>query len=410
MRRMWRRSVLHSSDTIFVFDKAGSVRRYPAGFTIEGNSNLVTKPIVAIRDTNSYIAVTSSSLYKVTVGSSSPTIQMYYSWPSTDGTPVGLTYVNADWSALLLTQPGTNMRIFKIPNKYISQPTIYTIDMSSQFPGTLWYGLKICGFAGNYVICIGRTISSMEGFGYVIYDVLTGNLVKSRTNIDLETIITSESNYYPVVDEIHGIFMIYTEHYCYVFTSTSTAYNKYSLYPYLSDDKFTVFTLSPMTTGAAIFRCIDIVNGTCYFVGALGTGAGGENEWYVCRYQYVGSFQVSIFKIPSNVDRTSLVSLNGYNSHYISFKVGTETSYNSYARTYIMAPADMTSGWTYFEKYPSYVAIPRSFSMASTTLEILIPRPYLIIFNRFIYAYGQQTEIGMAKYDMLARDFIGIPV
>lgn len=409
--RLANYEVLHYLDKIWVFDKAGSVRNYSVAANLDhphsssnsslignnfGDNTLVTNRAMAIRGTNSYFAFTPTSLYKITVGTSTPKVELYYTWPSTDGIPVALSYINSEWSGLILTMTGQKFRIFKVSNSYVAQPTIYTIDLASSM-GTYYGGQRIVGIAGRYAIYIATGSSS--GRSYAIADVLTGTLVNSGSTFPL---LISDVRYC-FVDDVHGIFNICSEDTLYSFSSTSTSYSSHSMIP--SGGSRAVISVEGYP--------IDVSNGVYYATVAVTYSSSDDHpvwSYYIARYQYIGSFRMSLYTIPPNIPRTGIQHMNGstgfVSCQYVSG--GSETL--SHTLSYPIVPANMSGSMKFLEVYPAFLPTNGSQASSIAIVKYPLPIPRLMIYERFIYCFPIDSGLGLAKYDMQARTFIGVPI
>lgn len=412
--------VLHYENKIWVFDKAGSVRNYsvacsiavepgyPAGTVKRWGYEecIVTDRAIPIHNTNSYIAFTKTSLYKITVGTSTPTVELYYSWPATDGRPVALSYIDADWSALILGFDDHKFRVFKIPNKYVSQPTIYTFGPYTEFGVSSSNYIKFHGIAGQYGIYIAGNASVLTG--YMIVNLLTGTVVKGCT-----TFTNSIEPTYCFVDDLHGIFAILGSEKILLFSGTSTSYNEYSLNPIPSANYVYVRCGQGPNDG---IKVIDRSLGLLYLTALVTMNASDEKRsYYIFRYQYVGTFRASVYTYPPYISEDFPISsskdlqiINGSSKFvtYLKYDSASSIYYPSFA-TYAIIPLDMSSSAIYLEINTAYSMY--SSSEASNHGELLLI-PSLMIYERFIYARPKCPPAGVGKYDMLARSFIGVPI
>lgn len=397
--------VLHYNNKVWVFDKAGSVRNYAVscnltralvGWTSTSNvgPSITTPRAVAIRGTNKYIAFTDDTLYRITIGSSSPIVEVYYTWPSTDGTPKALSYINADWSALVLGFADHKFRVFKIPNAYISQPTIYTFEGLSEFGTSTSSTIKIYGMAGKQVIYASNN-------AYAIGNALTGEWIQKYTKFNPFIHFN-----YVCVDDLNGYFLLTANSastesiqyvYCCKFSASRTDYTT----SILNEISGVVYNM-----GTIYISSVNEERGWLYYTASRIADSITSN--YMCRLDYINN-RISIFTFPEGVEDKSSVSVMTGSTEF--FNVFIQSPSNNYIRqgTHALIPRDMTGNIIYLERYLAYgeTGIDRDGIYSAGGM---LPVPKLMVHDRFVYARAAIQMFGMAKYDRLSKEFIGVPI
>lgn len=419
-------AVLHYGTDLWVFDKAGSTRNYSVScdlgpkFTGIFSSNYVkykslsTERAVAIKGTNSYIAFSDNSLYRISITSSTPKVEVYYTWPSEDGTPKALSYINAEWSALVLEMSQRRIRIYKIPNGYISQPTIYTVSLGGSGTPPTDDKRRLYGIADHYAIYVElhSTASSNIDDKYAAVDLLNGSIVRSFSNADFGFSSYAYTFVRYFSDEVNHMFCLIANNSTIVsFVSGSGGVN-YSINS-IKMEPYGIYL-------AGNFMLLDKENGSVCFLASLTVDE--TTEFYILRVLYTSGYKKSIFTIPPGINALNasydISSLNG-SSNYITIVKKVGEIYNAYSRSmqskaYAITNPTMTQAFTYLEMYPMYVPVgfyPNGSDGLYSSITLPIPRA--MIYDRFIYARTDSlyaTRIETARYDMRARAYIGIPV
>lgn len=391
-------AVLHYENKIWVFDQSGNVRYYKitcnldmrwlldTGLSYRLTNGIITKPAIAIKGTNSYIALSNNSLYRITIGPSKPTIELYYTWTSSDGTPVLLGYVDEEWSILVLKLSEYYIRIFKIPNSYVSQPTIFSsVSLVNTADPNFYFQKAYYGISNNFIwyLELGlERISDNWVMNYAIVNGLTGTATKKLINFS--TVNTNVADVFCDTTD-NQLYMVY-----YLDGDTSDKIMKCSGKTY---------TISDVNNSAHwIPQLIDQEHGYYY----------GYASDTILEVAYRNDVVATEYTIPES---------NGYGgfnttfldnpiilgtSNYIKFRF--RDNDNQINSQWMITNPSMTEQFIYLENFPPY-GIDHSYR--STTYPSDYPQPVLMVYDRFIYTGGKS---GRAKYDMLARDFIGIPV
>lgn len=452
--------ISHYKTKIHIVSSDGTVRAYNTECNITGSVANVCPPI-AIRGTNHYIAISEDesantyTLSRITIGSGTPVKSDYYTWPRSDGFLWTLIYVNSTYSVLLIdTSASSSYNIegrtfiaYRIPNEYVSQPTIYpnlSIPSSSQVTA---YGPSkrekiIVGASGSFLL-----IAYLDYMSYAYSASLTSSstvaiLAFRYINVTSGTFSSEQVAYrfvnpysetgggansysgyihfksYSIVDRVDGKF--YILYYLgllsgYESTSSNTRYER----PYyhraifngttasvnaVTNSMLSVTTNPPELNSSAL-TMVDQDLGYLYvYRSPLVTNA---NKPYIYRILYKAStLSTSVYSYPADIiDVAILYGTTKYLLVYTSRgNASSGSSSNSYIRRSIIMNIGFTSRVAKFEISPISASLTYN-----GYFEYSNPIPYAMFHDRYIFAQDVHSFDPIIKYDLQARVFIGIP-